>query len=98
MVQSFKPEAAAGKSVVIQYELGTPDGVRAYTLTVDNGTCTLDKSGTDSARVTMQMAIQDFLRLAAGDLDGMKAFMGGKLKLKGDMMFAQQMQNWFGQS
>jgi putative sterol carrier protein len=31
----------------------------------------------------------------AGQLDGMQAFMTGKLKLTGDMMFAQSMQAWF---
>ena len=31
----------------------------------------------------------------AGQLDGMQAFMGGKLKLAGDMMFATTLQTWF---
>ena len=35
------------------------------------------------------------VRFMAGQLDGMQAFMTGKLKLSGDMMFAQTMQAWF---
>ena len=41
------------------------------------------------------MALPDFLRFLTGQLDGMQAFMTGKLKLSGDMMFAQSMQAWF---
>jgi putative sterol carrier protein len=37
------------------------------------------------------------LRLVSGKLNGMQAFFAGKLKLTGDMMFAQTMQGWFNQ-
>jgi putative sterol carrier protein len=47
--------------------------------------------------VTLGMALPDFLRFITGKLDGMQAFMSGKLKLAGDMMFAQTMQTWFAQ-
>ena len=46
--------------------------------------------------MTIGLALPDFLRLIAGELDGMQAFMQGKLKLQGDMMFAQQVPQMFG--
>ena len=95
MVTAFKPEAAAGKSAVLAYEIGTPAGPVSYALKVDQGTCELHKGPVESARITMVMSFPDWLRLAAGEIDGMKAFMGGKLKIRGDMMFAQQMATWF---
>jgi putative sterol carrier protein len=45
--------------------------------------------------VTLALAFPDFLRLVSNKLDGMQAFFSGKLKLTGDMMFAQTMQGWF---
>jgi len=45
--------------------------------------------------VTLALALADFLRFIAGQLDGMQGFMGGKLKLTGDIMFAQSMRSWF---
>ncbi len=49
-------------------------------------------------RVALTLAAPDFLRLITGKLNGVNAFMSGKLKLKGDMMLAQTMQGWFDQS
>ena len=53
-------------------------------------------AGGAAAIVTLNVA--DFLRLITGKLNGMQAFMSGKLKIQGDMMFAQVMQGWFRQA
>ncbi|CAE7611705.1 HSD17B4 [Symbiodinium sp. CCMP2592] len=42
---------------------------------------------------TITMADADFMAMAEGKLDGMQAFMGGKLKIKGNMMLAQKLQS-----
>ena len=39
------------------------------------------------------MADADLVAMAEGKLDGMQAFMGGKLKIKGNMMLAQKLQS-----
>merc|ERR1712098_339654 len=65
-----------------------------------NGKLVLDlKNGSGSARVgeepkadvTITMADADMVAMAEGKLDGMQAFMGGKLKIKGNMMLAQKL-------
>ncbi|KAI0346289.1 sterol-binding-like protein [Trametopsis cervina] len=43
------------------------------------------------ANVTLILADDTFLQLAEGKLDGQKAFMTGKLKTKGNMMFATKL-------
>src|SRR5438132_1209472 len=58
----------------------------------------LAKGAPGPARVTLALAFPDFLRLVSGKLDGMQAFFSGKLKVSGDMMFAQTMQSWFKQN
>jgi len=42
---------------------------------------------------TITMADADLVAMAEGKLDGMQAFMGGKLKIKGNMMLAQKLQS-----
>merc|ERR1711879_589258 len=49
------------------------------------------KWGEDKADVTITLADEDFKAMAEGKLDGMQAFMSGKLKIKGNMMLAQKL-------
>ena len=97
MQERFQPDKAAGQSAVIGWDIAAPDGNRTYQVKVENGTCAVEKGGTDATRVTLGLSLADFMRFIGGKLDGMQAFMGGKLKLQGDMMFAQTLQTWFGQ-
>ena len=96
MAEAFVPARAAGQSAVVQYDINTSSGVRTYQLRVADGRCDVVKGGGGSpARVTLQLALADFMRLVAGILNGPQAFMQGKLKIGGDLMFAQVMQTWF---
>lgn len=95
MAAAFVPEAAAGQSAIVQYDVGASGGTKSYQLKVAGGKCIVQKGSPEPARVTLALALPDFLRLIAGKLDGMQAFMTGKLRLSGDMMFAQTMQTWF---
>ena len=97
MAGRFQPERAAGQSAVIGWDITSPEGTHSYQLKVADGACTTTSGNAEPARVTLGMALPDFLRFLTGKLDGMQAFMAGKLKLSGDMMFAQSMQSWFSQ-
>jgi putative sterol carrier protein len=95
MVEAFLPEKAGGASAVIQYDVNSVDGKHSYQLKVADGKCQFLKGSPESARVTLTLSAPDFLRLVTGKLNGQTAFFQGKLKLSGDMMFAQTMQSWF---
>ena len=97
MAGRSQPERAGGQSAVIGWDITSPDGTHSYQLKVADGACTPTQGNAEPARVTLGMALPDFLRFLTGQLDGMQAFMTGKLKLSGDMMFAQSMQAWFSQ-
>ena len=92
---AFRPERAGNQSAVVGWDITSPEGTHGYQLKIADGTCTAVSGSAEPARVTLGMALPDFLRFITGKLDGMQAFMTGKLKLSGDMMFAQSMQAWF---
>ncbi len=54
-----------------------------------NGTVT---EGAGDADTTIKISWDDWQAMAAGQLDGMTAFMTGKLKVEGDMSNAMQLQ------
>lgn len=95
MPEAFLPDKAQGVTATMQYDIATDDGVKSWTVTIDNGTCTTSQGSTDNPRITLQLGIVDFVRLIFGQAEGPQLFMGGKLKLQGDMMFAMQMQSYF---
>ncbi len=49
-------------------------------------------SGANAADTTIKVGWDDWQAMAAGELDGMTAFMTGKLKVEGDMSNAMQLQ------
>jgi len=97
MGEAFLPEKAGAQSAVIQYDVTASGKTYTYQLKCADGKCEIVKGAGGPARTTLGLNAADFLRLVTGKLNGMQAFMGGKLKLTGDMMFAQVMQAWFRQ-
>jgi putative sterol carrier protein len=95
MKERLDPQKAAGQTAVVQWDIKAPDGTHNYQFKVDNGSGSWTQGTPDAARVTLTFGLPDFLRFVAGQLDGMQAFMGGKLQLAGDMMFATTLQTWF---
>ena len=98
MVAAFDPGAAGNQSAAIRYDITVPDGAHSYQITVANGKCRVAKGGKEPARITVTLALPDFLRLIGGILDETWAFMSGRLRVSGDMLFAQSIQNappWF---
>jgi putative sterol carrier protein len=98
MKERFVPEKAAGDTAVIQYDISAPDAMHTFQLKVASGKCEVAKGAPGPARVTLALTLPNFLRLVSGKLDGMQAFFGGKLKVSGDVMFAQTLQRWFKQT
>ncbi len=65
----------------------------------DEGSVLLDgknnqvtEDGSGAADTTIKVSWADWQAMAAGQLDGMTAFMTGKLKVEGDMSNAMQLQ------
>jgi putative sterol carrier protein len=96
MARRFLPHRAEGRVAVIQYDLQLRDGsVRSWQVTVAQGSCSVVPGTRALPQVTAQMTLPKFMRMLTGTLDPMMAFMSGELKVRGDVMLAQQMQRWF---
>ncbi len=94
MKSVLNPDKA--QDCVVGYAITEDGTTHNYVVTVKDKQAAFEKREPTDARVTIGLSLADFLRLVAGDLDGMQAFMQGKLKLQGDMMFAQQVPQMFG--
>ena len=97
MADAFLPDKAAGQSAIVQYDVTVAGQPHTYQLKIGGGRCEIVKGRADTPRVTLTLALPDFLRVVAGRLPPVQAFMSGKLKLSGDMMIATAMQGWFPQ-
>ena len=95
MPAPFNPDKGGGQQAVCQYEINAPDSTHEYAMRIADGRCEIDKGRAESPRVTIRMALADFLRLITGNANGMQLFMTGKLKVSGDLFFAQTYQSWF---
>ena len=94
MPSRLDQSAAQGLNAVIQYDL-SGDGGGQYAAHIHDGQCEVTTGQHASPTMTLSMAAQDFVDLIEGRLDGMSAFMGGKLRIAGDMGLAMRMQSLF---
>merc|ERR1712060_875785 len=68
---------------------GGADGKLCLDLKNGNGSAVRGEG--EKPDVTITMADADFVAMSEGKLDGMQAFMSGKLKIAGNMMLAQKL-------
>jgi len=87
---AFNPDAAAGASCTIQFNVSTP--VHAQ---IANGACTIVDGTAAAPDLAVTMADDDLVAMLKGELNGMTAFMTGKLQIDGDLMLAQRLGNFF---
>lgn len=91
--KAFQPDAAGDTDCTVQFNISTP-----MHLVIRNGACTAKEGDSRSPDVSITMEDDDLVSLMKGELNGMTAFMTGKLQLEGDLMLAQRMFGFFDSS
>ena len=97
MEKRLNPDVVKKVGAIFQWNI-TKDGAVAGTWTVDlkNGNGSVySGAAKEKAGCTLTVSDDDLVSLAGGKLDAMKAFMGGKLKVAGNVMLAQKLQVLF---
>ncbi|KAI8618538.1 SCP2 sterol-binding domain-containing protein [Chytriomyces sp. MP71] len=86
-------EAAVQKvKAVFQFDVKNAAGtVQTWTLDLKNGTGSIVKGPGAKPDVTIAVGDKDFVDMANGKLNGQKAFMSGKIKVKGQIMLATKL-------
>lgn len=92
MKSKFNADAAAGLDLVFQFNI---DDATPHHLIIKDGACDVAEGEHDDANVTLIMDQDTFAGIASGELDGMQAFMTGKLRVEGDMMLATKLGQLF---
>jgi len=86
------PAKLAEIKAVFQFDISGADP-EIYSVAIADGKAAVSEGTSASSNITITMASNDFADMVEGKLDGITAFMGGKLKVKGDMMLAMQLQS-----
>lgn len=88
MVERFDKEAADDMDAIFQFELDDADD---HYVIVNEGACQLSEGEHDDATVTLSMDCDTLEAVMSGELDGMEAFMQGKIRADGDIMLATKL-------
>jgi putative sterol carrier protein len=94
MPQALRADRAEDEDLVFQFHLSGEEA-GDWIVAVQGGACTVSQGVHESPTVALSMKDADWIAMATGDLSGPKAFMTGKLKLKGDMFAAQKLGQLF---
>lgn len=94
MVGRFDASEADDMNAVFQFSMEEGD---SYNLTIANGQCALGEGEHDDPTVTLEMDLDTLKEVMSGELDGMAAFMQGKIRAEGDIMLATKLTQIFPQ-
>lgn len=94
MEDSFLPKKAGATKALIQLELtGQDSGL--WVVDVANGECRIREQEAKRPDATITMDAEDFAALYHEQLNPIQAFMGGKVRVRGNVGLAMQLLNWF---
>lgn len=94
MPGAFIPEKAAGLDAVIQFKFTGAEAGDWYAV-IKDGKVEVSKGEHASPKMTLTADSADYVKIFTGELDGMQAFMQGKLKLAGDLNLAMKLTQMF---
>jgi 3-hydroxyacyl-CoA dehydrogenase/3a,7a,12a-trihydroxy-5b-cholest-24-enoyl-CoA hydratase len=85
---SKHPELVTNVGKTFAFKLSSPDS--AWTLDLKNAPGSV-KPGAGAVDCTLELADADFMAMTSGKADPMKLYMGGKLRISGDLMASQKL-------
>ena len=92
--ENLIPEKAGDVNAAVSFDLAGENGGQ-WTVKIANGTCTVEEGLADGADATISMDGKDYVDMMTGKLNPMMAFMGGKVKVSGDLNTVMKFQTMF---
>jgi len=90
----FNPELARDVNARVQFNLTGEQGSN-WGLIIKDQTCSVQQGEIENPNLTLKADAVLATRILSGEEDGMRAFMMGKLKLKGNLSLAMKLVNFF---
>jgi putative sterol carrier protein len=94
MPGAFLPEKAGPIDAVIQFKF-TGEEAGDWFAAIKDGACTTEEGIHPNPKMTLTADSNDYVKIFTGELDGMQAFMQGKIKLAGDLNLAMKLTQMF---
>ena len=94
MPGAFLTEKAGPIDAVIQFKF-TGEEAGDWFAAIKDGACTTEKGIHPNPKMTLTADSNDYVKIFTGELDGMQAFMQGKIKLAGDLNLAMKLTQMF---
>ena len=88
----FNPEAVKGMNEVFQFHFSDAG---SHYLDIQDGTLGVHEGEHDDPSVSLSMSTDTLKGIMNGDINGMTAFMTGKLKATGNVMLATKLTSLF---
>jgi len=96
MPSAFLPERAEGLKATCQFELTGEEGGN-WVLEIANQQCQVKEGVVAAPDATISLAAADYVAMVKGELDVMRSFMKGRLKVKGNMGLVMKVLDLFQQ-
>ncbi len=84
MPERFNAEAAGDWETKIQFNIAG-DGGGNWALEVTGGTCNVTEGTVEAPKATLNTDAETWVGMQTGTVNPMQAFMGGKIKVQGNM-------------
>ena len=92
MQSAFIADEAEGLQATFQFCISDDED---FYVSIDNDTCAANLGNHDDPEITMSMDSETLTEIVSGELDGMAAFMGGRLQAEGDVMLGTRLSQLF---
>jgi putative sterol carrier protein len=92
MHTAFVAEEAEDLQATFQFCISDDDD---FYITIDEANCSTTLGNHEDPEITMSMSLDTLSEIVTGELDGMAAFMGGRLQAEGDVMLGTRLSQLF---
>jgi putative sterol carrier protein len=95
MGERLRPERAEGVEAEIEWVVVDASQEHTYVTRIEGGACEVEKAEAVAPRVTLKTDLATFAKLITGQAGGPQLFMKGRLRVSGDIWFAQRITGLF---